>query len=184
MKNKEKESKLLNKYKRYFNNYFKKLDNGELISPMKFGLEIGDGWYDLLDDLLEFIDSYLTDYKFIDLQFRQVKEKFGGLRLYNNISFNYEDYIDNYNECKNNHDIKPIYYDSEKYTSDYGIYEKIVEILEEKIKQTESESYNTCEICGSKENIGMTSGYIRIICSVCYNDSKRISNLEWSTINK
>ena len=42
-----------------------------------------DGWYQIIDELLEKIDAYLTDYPNVDkVKFVQIKEKFGGLRTY------------------------------------------------------------------------------------------------------
>jgi hypothetical protein len=36
-----------------------------------------------------------------------------------------------------------------------------------RIDQAESESYKTCEICGSKEEIGRTRGWITTCCEPC-----------------
>lgn len=36
-----------------------------------------------------------------------------------------------------------------------------------RIDQAESESYKTCEICGSKDDIGKTSGWITTMCEPC-----------------
>lgn len=35
------------------------------------------------------------------------------------------------------------------------------------IHATEDESYDVCEYCGSKENIGYTKGWIRTLCKKC-----------------
>jgi hypothetical protein len=37
----------------------------------------------------------------------------------------------------------------------------------ERIQQAESESYKICEICGSKEEIGRTKGWITTMCEPC-----------------
>jgi len=50
-----------------------------------FGFECGDGWYDLLEELIDQIDRYFTHkHKGVPDGFAivQVKEKFGGLRFY------------------------------------------------------------------------------------------------------
>jgi hypothetical protein len=48
-----------------------------------FEIEFEDGWYKLIDELLEKIDAYLIDYPDVDkIKFVQLKEKFGGLRAY------------------------------------------------------------------------------------------------------
>ena len=51
---------------------------------MAFGFEVGDGWLPILEELFEKIDKVLkTDKVSIDyFKVTQVKEKFGGLRVY------------------------------------------------------------------------------------------------------
>lgn len=46
------------------------------VSCMAWGIECGDGWYDLLREACYLIQSDKQ------IQFTQVKEKYGGLRLY------------------------------------------------------------------------------------------------------
>ena len=36
-----------------------------------------------------------------------------------------------------------------------------------RIQEAEAESYETCEVCGSKEHIGRTSGWITTMCEPC-----------------
>lgn len=52
---------------------------------MYWGIECGDGWYDLLDRLCAKLDAIAKeDGLEDDLRAVQVKEKFGGLRFYTN----------------------------------------------------------------------------------------------------
>jgi hypothetical protein len=54
---------------------------------------------------------------------------------------------------------------------DYSnIYDRIVE--------AERASYAICELCGSTENIGMTTGWIQVICKKCYDDSDQTSQIK------
>jgi len=48
---------------------------------MPFGIECGDGWYDLVDKMCEDL-SYLAKLESSDTIFVQIKQKFGGLRCY------------------------------------------------------------------------------------------------------
>lgn len=88
-----------------------------------FGIECGKGWFDLLTPVIEYVNDYNKD-KTEDKQihFTQIKEKWGGLRIY----------------------------------VDFG-----TEELYKLIDEAEDESYNVCEECGSRENVGMrqTSWY-------------------------
>jgi hypothetical protein len=54
-------------------------------SCMYWGIETGDGWYDLIDKMMQEI----SDLKKPDFCFTQIKEKFGTLRVYTN--YYYED---------------------------------------------------------------------------------------------
>ena len=47
-----------------------------------FGFECGDGWFDLLKELLIEIKAICVDNPGITVRVVQVKEKFGGLRFY------------------------------------------------------------------------------------------------------
>jgi hypothetical protein len=56
---------------------------------MCWGITCGDGWYFLLDQLCDSIQSYIDNNKHLkikQLEATQVKEKFGGLRFYHNNS--------------------------------------------------------------------------------------------------
>lgn len=52
-------------------------------SLMRYGLEHGDGWYQIIYVMCKCIDSYVKE-KNIDYEFIQIKEKFGTLRIYDN----------------------------------------------------------------------------------------------------
>ena len=64
------------------------LNQKEMVLPIQFGVECGDGWFMLLQQLLKSIESHLNpEYTWprkerIPLQIDQIKEKFGGLRFY------------------------------------------------------------------------------------------------------
>lgn len=49
-------------------------------SCMYWGIETGDGWYDLIDKMMEEISAL----KLENFYFTQIKEKFGTLRVYTN----------------------------------------------------------------------------------------------------
>ena len=64
------------------------LNQKEIVLPIQFGFECGDGWYMLLKTLMTSIEWHLDpDHAFprkerLDFQIDQIKEKFGGLRFY------------------------------------------------------------------------------------------------------
>jgi hypothetical protein len=64
------------------------LTQEEIVLPIQFGVECGDGWFMLLEQLMRSIESHLNPENTwprkerIPLQIDQIKEKFGGLRFY------------------------------------------------------------------------------------------------------
>ena len=66
-----------------FPKLFPKEDRGNTMkSLMGFGFECDDGWYHLIDNLCETIQSYIDANGVEQITVEQVKEKFGGLRFY------------------------------------------------------------------------------------------------------
>lgn len=74
------EEKLVRKYPTLFGD----IDKPETESLMCFGCECSDGWYTLLDRLCECIASHVKNHWKHEQPYRfmQIKEKFGGLRVY------------------------------------------------------------------------------------------------------
>lgn len=86
----ELENKLYEKYPQFFSNK----DKGIMQSCMSMGIECGNGWYDLLNSIcweiqqknknIESQNKYNPENneKLLNFKFDQIKEKFGGLRVY------------------------------------------------------------------------------------------------------
>lgn len=84
----ELQQKLFEKYPNLFENRHKSIQE----SCMAWGIECDDGWYDILNNLCHEITQneinatnekgfrYNKDY--VPVKFDQIKEKFGGLRIY------------------------------------------------------------------------------------------------------
>ena len=70
-----KQLELINKYP----NLFMDISKPPTETSMCFGLECGNGWYDLIDRTCEKIQRILNGR---NLRFTQIKEKFGSLRIY------------------------------------------------------------------------------------------------------
>ena len=104
-----------------------------------FNIECGDGWKELYQPLIDFVENYnkehINDEPKSCLEITQIKEKFGGLRFY---------------WCGEN------------------IPSNIVVQLHEMVQNAEEMSYKTCETCGSKKNVGLTiDGWYTTICEDC-----------------
>jgi len=138
-----------------FENYpkiFKQKDLSMQETAMCWGIDCGDGWYDIVDALCVSIKNHIdwenkhktlnpepirlmpTKSVNIFCEATQVKEKYGGLRFY----------IDG----------------GDKY-------------IEGLLTMAEAMSYKTCEYCGSPGK-PVTSGWIRTICENCKNNIDKI----------
>jgi hypothetical protein len=90
--NSELQNQLYEKYPQLFVNKNKT----PMESPMCFGIECGEGWYDILSSLCWMINQhegnieartkynpeYATITEYFPVKFDQIKEKYGGLRVY------------------------------------------------------------------------------------------------------
>lgn len=83
--NEELSKKLTLKYPKLF----RKINTGEEYTEEDkyfYSFACGNGWYTIIDELCASIEQELEFRKIDDLCVLQVKEKFGGLRFYTNIS--------------------------------------------------------------------------------------------------
>jgi hypothetical protein len=133
--NNELENQLYEKYSILFDNRHK----SPAESCMAFGIECGDGWYDLLSAVCWQIYQREQNIKnrlkyegkdentWIPVRFDQIKEKFGGLRIYYSGG---DDYVRG------------------------------------TISMAEEMSYKICEVCGNKGKPNK-SGWITTLCDNC-----------------
>jgi hypothetical protein len=134
---------LVKKYHVFFD--WLREDKSKLIQPMQFGISCGDGWYWILDNLMNSIYRYqkFNNHKEGNKEFirvTQIKEKFGGLEFY--------------------------------FTGGDDIIRGMVWLAR-------NLSYNTCERCGTTENVGRTKqGWIYVRCFDCHKND-RLKDLEW-----
>ena len=132
----ELQNQLFEKYPEFFSNK----DLGPRNSCMSFGIECGNGWYEIISSVCWMIkqhednDLWQTKFKqktdpeyrsnYFPVKFDQVKEKYGGLRMY----FSGGD-----------------------------------EYIEGLVSMAEAISYRTCEICGNKGECNK-SGWLTTLC--------------------
>jgi len=79
----ELENKLYEKYPKLF----AQRNLPDTISLMSYGIGVGDGWYNIMNVLCWTIQNYVDyqqrkDPEYKQVEFFQIKEKFGGLRVY------------------------------------------------------------------------------------------------------
>jgi len=75
---KELELKLVEKYPRLLKDY----GGDPRVTCLAWGMECGDGWYDVIDEALHMINQVCIKFGYEDIVVAQIKEKFGQLRIY------------------------------------------------------------------------------------------------------
>ena len=80
----ENETPMIDPSEPIMDNVQKLYNQEKIVLPMQFGFECGDGWYWLIDQLMDTIYSYCRDNNKEVPHVIQIKEKFGGLRFYIN----------------------------------------------------------------------------------------------------
>lgn len=104
-----------------------------------FGIDTGDGWYQLLYDMCREITEVLeTAGKPLHIVVDQIKEKYGILRFY----YHFEDAESGWD----------------------GVHQKIAQIVE----KYENKSEEVCEICGREGTLRTDLRWIQTLCDACY----------------
>lgn len=113
----------------------------ELPTPIElFGVECDKGWYPLIEPIVKWVQKYNEEHPENErpIEFMQIKEKWGGLRIYVN----------------------------------YGTKE-----LYDMIEKAETDSYDVCEICGSREDVGEKyDGWYNTWCHKCTLERVKLRN--------
>ena len=111
-------------------------------SAMGFGIETGDGWFNLIDQCCNKL-SLISKCTGISISFSQVKEKYGTLRLYMRVIF----------------PTVSVYSDEQLAT-----FMDIIDMIEE---YAEIQSGHICEECGEMGQIDYTAGWLSCSCENC-----------------
>ena len=128
--NKELERRLIDKYPAMFVNMY----GDPTQTCMAWGCDVGDGWFGLIAKTCARVQAVLDadKSKSLTFVFAQIKEKFGGLRLY--------------------------------YDGSFPQFRAI-------INDAESESFLTCEECGTKKNVETKGHWIKTLCEKCRGEA-------------
>lgn len=140
---------------------------------MAWGMSHGDGWYDLLSDLLQTIDKIVANKKAVVIA-DQIKEKFGGLRFYYHIERD-STILDKFRSWFGNFMGRRrwgIQYNKIMDFKAKYLWKSIYEEVREAVDNAEILSYNTCEDCG-KPGTRRGGGWVRVLCDDCENERQK-----------
>jgi len=203
----ELQKKLLEKYPQFFTHLENKkicigektdieevaelLHQKEIVVPMQFGFECGDGWYMLLDELMGEIQNHIENenrnrknefnHKFlrklsywlrIRTSAKQKRLRVLGEWIYKNAP-------------KGKHPPISIHIDQikEKFGGLRFYFSGGDEEINGMVSLAESLSYRICEACGTTKNVGQTGGWIYTVCWDCLQKNPRAKDLKWK-LNK
>lgn len=176
--NKDYSKKLVEKYPIIFQEY----GGDPRHTCMAFGIECGDGWFDLIEQLCEDITKLIGN-KNCKIIAQQVKEKFGGLRFY------YYVQIEQTPLSKAGYLIRKYMFSKrlgKEYWAIIGFRKKIFKTTYEKISdrvdKAEIDSYKICEICGEPGK-SRGKGWVKTMCKICdkkFDEGKRPWEDNWN----
>lgn len=196
----ELQNKLLQKYPQFFQSDLKiytgekpvieevseLLNQKEMVIPIQFGFECGDGWYMLLNELMGEIDNHLKNVN------RNNKNKFKYQWMWN-----FQAYLRRkYNSKTRMYAFAEWIYKKaprkklpevtiridqikEKFGGLRFYYTGGDDVIDGMTSLAESLSYKICESCGTTKGVGQTGGWIYTVCRDCLQKNPRANNLQW-----
>ena len=176
--NNQKDRYLVLKYPKLFVNRYKNTTE----SCLYWGFECDDGWFHLIDNLCDSIQSYTDSnskrwriknkfarviFDFINKQRWNSKIKFVRRFLQKNSKYIYK--LEDRFEKEEYETIAQVTVDQvkEKFGSLRFYYSGGDDTIHGMVWLAEHMSYSICEICGSTKNIGRTTGWIKTLCEDC-----------------
>jgi len=197
--------KLLDKYPQFFQNKQKiyigeksmieevkeLVKQKEIVEPIQFGIETGNGWFMILDTLMDNIQWHLENenrnrdnefkYKWMwNLQAYLRRKHYKKPKLKAFAEWLYEK-APRKKQAPLTVTITQI---KEKFGGLCFYYYGGDEEISGMVHLAESMSYRTCETCGTTNNVGRTRGWIYTCCWDCLEKNERAKDLKWELNEK
>jgi hypothetical protein len=195
----ELEDKLLNKYREFFTEDVKiytsdnaaeivneLLNQKEIVLPIQFGFECGDGWYMLLDELMGDIKNHIKNYN-RNADIKPRNEFLGNFVYWFRFKVNYKsiwkklaDKIWEGLSKGRPHMYFQIDQIKEKFGGLRFYYSGGDDYIDGMTSLAESLSYRICEYCGTTKEVGITKGWNITVCSSCREKNESVKSLSWN----
>lgn len=168
------------------------LNQKEMVLPIQFGFECGNGWYMLLDELMYEIQNHLMNenrnrenefkYRWIKtLCYKLTIRTSAKQKLFRSIG----EWI--YNKAPRGGKRPPVSVSITQIKEKFGglrfYYSGGDDTTYGMVSLAESLSYKICEKCGTTINIGQTSGWITTLCKECAKGQRGWKQYENNEIN-
>ena len=167
------------------------LNQKEMVLPIQFGFECGDGWYVILDTLMDNIQWHLEN------ENGRRKNEFKYKWMWNFQSYLHRKHY----KKKKLKALSEWIYDKaprkklvpltisvtqikEKFSGLCFYYHGGDDTISGMIHLAESMSYKTCEYCGTTKNVGRTKGWLVTCCWNCVDKNERLKNLVWEPLKE
>jgi hypothetical protein len=163
------------------------LNQKEMVIPIQFGFECGDGWYMLLDELMGEIKNHIMNEnrnRANEFKYKWMKDLSFYLRIKTSakqkILRNIGEWI--YQNAPKG--VRPpvrlrIDQIKEKFGGLRFYYTGGDDTIYGMTSLAESLSYRICEACGSTKDVGQTQGWIYTVCKPCFDKNPRANTLPW-----
>jgi len=165
------------------------LKQKEMIIPIQFGFECGDGWYVILDTLMDNIAWHLenenrnraNEFKYqwmwtLQAYIRRKHYKKEKLKAFS------EWLYENAPRKKQAPITLTVTQIKEKFGGLCFYYFGGDDEISGMVHFAESLSYKTCETCGTTSNVGRTRGWIYTCCWDCLQKNDRATNMKWKPV--
>ena len=197
----ELQDKLLKKYPQFFTTereiYIGKkpmkeelhelLNQEEIVLPIQFGFECGDGWYMLLDELMGEIQNHIINVNrnnTNEFEYKWVKNLSFYLRIKTSAK---QKRLRAIGEWMYKHayrkDLPPMTIQIDQIKEKFGglrfYYHGGDDTIYGMVSLAESLSYKICEHCGTTKGVGQTGGWIYTVCWDCLQKNPRANDLKW-----
>lgn len=199
----ELQQKLLNKYPQFFSTHLKiytgekpmkeevqeLLNQKEMVYPIQFGFECSDGWYVILDTLMDNIQWHLeNENRNRDNEFKY--KWMWNLQAYLRRKYYKNKKLHDFAECvyekaprkKQSHITVSVTQIKEKFGGLCFYYNGGDKEISGMVHFAESMSYRTCETCGTTSNVGRTQCWVYTTCWDCLEKNDRAKNLKWKPV--
>lgn len=171
----ELEIKLINDNKELFTSLYKS-KKGDVITPIQFGLECGDGWHIILHALFANISGHIASKKKYPTKVvkPEIARKF--FNRVNRMPYKYNKFFSKFRRRFEHMVATEIDVDITQVKEKYGTlriyYNGGDDEIGGMIDMAEMMSIYTCELCGSTENVGITLGWNTTCCKKCFDAGK------------
>jgi hypothetical protein len=153
------------------------LKQKEIVIPIQFGFECGDGWYMLLSELLYEIKSHITNVnnnRKNEFQYKWMRKLYWWLRISN---FRYSRPLADWlYEKAPRKKFVPLTLQITQIKEKFGglrfYYDGGDDRIQGMVDLAETLSYQICERCGSTKNVQQTTGWITTLCEDCFPKPK------------